>query len=95
MRPTKSHLRMSSARTDALFMSAAQCSELPSARQVQEAIAGAVRQFGRLGCAERVAQEFGDHPEMAVTRMRWACRIVDEAFGGPQTHAAARIAFPG
>ena len=51
MRPTKSHLRMSSARTDALFMSAAQCSELPSASQVQEAIAGAVRQFGRLGAS--------------------------------------------
>jgi hypothetical protein len=27
-----------------------------------------------------VAQEFGDHPETAVIRMRWACRVAREAF---------------
>ena len=28
--------------------------------------------LGAAGCAERVAQEFGDHPETAAVRMRWA-----------------------
>jgi hypothetical protein len=41
-----------------------------------------VRAFGRRGCAERVAQEFGDHPETAGPRMRWARRMTGEAFGG-------------
>jgi len=31
---------------------------------------GAAR-LGRRGCAAAVAQEFGDHPETAVARMRW------------------------
>jgi hypothetical protein len=35
--------------------------------------------FGPLGCAERVAQEFGDHPEAAVTRMRWARTLTAKA----------------
>ena len=39
------------------------------------------RAFGSRGCAERVAQEFGDHPETAAARMRWASAVTDEAFG--------------
>ncbi len=82
MRPTMHHLRISAGRTDALFVSPLQRSDQPSARQVKEAVAAAIREFGRRGCAERVAQEFGDHPEIAVTRMRWARRMADEAFAG-------------
>ena len=29
---------------------------------------------------ERVAQEFGDHPETAVVRMRWARAVARKAF---------------
>jgi hypothetical protein len=57
---------------DALFVSALQCSDAPSAGQIRQAVDAAVAAFGWLGCAERVAQEFGDHPETAVARMRWA-----------------------
>jgi len=57
---------------DALFVSALQRSDEPDVSQVQQAIAAAIRAFGRLGCAQRVAQEFGDHPDTAVVRMRWA-----------------------
>ena len=57
---------------DALFVSALQRSQAPSAGQVRQAIDAAIRSFGGLGCAERVAQEFGDHPEAAAARMRWA-----------------------
>jgi hypothetical protein len=82
MRPTTHHLRISAVRTDALFASALQRSDEPCAGQVQAAIAGAIREFGRRGCAARVAQEFGDHPETAVTRMRWARQLAGEAFAG-------------
>jgi hypothetical protein len=41
----------------------------------------AVRAFGSQGCAERVAQEFGDHPEAAAARMRWARALAGETFG--------------
>jgi hypothetical protein len=62
----------SAARADALFASALQRSDEPGARQVEQAIAEAIRAFGDLGCAARVAQEYGEHPEMAASRMRWA-----------------------
>ena len=31
-----------------------------------------LRAFGSAGCAGWVAQEFGDHPDTAAARMRWA-----------------------
>ena len=69
---------------DALFVSVMQRSDEPGTDQVRKAIAAAVRAYGDRGCAERVAQEFGDHPETAVSRMRWARAAVDEAFGCPE-----------
>ena len=69
---------------DALFVSVVQRSDEPSGDQVRKAIAAAVRAYGDRGCAERVAQEFGDHPETAVSRMRWARAAADEAFGWPE-----------
>ena len=72
MRSTTHHLSISTARADALFVSTLQRSEEPSAVQVQQAIAAAIRTFGARGCAARVAQAYGEHPETAVPRMRWA-----------------------
>jgi hypothetical protein len=81
MGPAQHHYLDSSAfGADALFVSALQRSDAPSAGQVRQAIDAAVAAFGGLGCAERVAQEFGDQPETAAARMRWA-------------RAAARAAF--
>jgi hypothetical protein len=80
---------ISAVRADALFASALQRSDEPSAAQVDQAIAAAVRAFGTRGCAARVAQAYGEHPETAVTRMRWARAAVTGASGevGPQpTH---------
>ena len=57
---------------DALFVSALQGSQAPTTDQIQLAMDDAIRAFGHSGCAGRVAQEFGDHPEIAVARMRWA-----------------------
>jgi len=76
------NLRISAVRADALFASALQRSDEPSAGQVRQAIAAAIRVFGDLGCAARV-----EHPETAVTRMCWARMSVADAFGESRTRA--------
>lgn len=35
-----------------------------------------------------MAQEFGDHPELAVAGMRWARQEVDEVFGATRLEPA-------
>ena len=98
MRSAAHHLSISTARAEALFASALQRSDDPSAAQVQQAIAAAVRAFGTRGCAARVAQAYGEHPETAVPRMRWARAAVAAASGGarpaliprPSTRPAGR-----
>jgi hypothetical protein len=77
-------------RADALFVSALQRSDDPGTGQVQDAIAAALHEFGGQGCAEQVAQEFGDHPETAVVRMRWA-RVLAEACQAAPRGALASV----
>lgn len=89
MRSASLDLSESAARVDALFASALQRSDEPSALQVRQAIAAATREFGGLGCAARVAQEYGEHPETAVRRMRWARAAVAGAYGGSPDHGHA------
>jgi hypothetical protein len=85
------HLSISAARADALFASPLQRSGEPSARQVRQAIATAIGVHGVRGCAARVAQAYGEHPETAPTRMRWALTAAASAFGGsPAEPAHAR-----
>jgi hypothetical protein len=81
MRPATSHLSIRGGGADALFVSALQRSDEPNAGQIRQAAAAALRAFGYAGCAERVAQEFGDHPETAIVRMRWARSVAREVFG--------------
>jgi hypothetical protein len=69
-RPSASH-----ARREALFASALQPSDTPSADMITGAITTAIRQLGPRGCAARMAQEFGDHPDTAAARMRWARQL--------------------
>ena len=93
MQLARYHPSTRAAWADALFVSALQRSDNPSAGQVRKAIAAAVRAHGGRGCAQRVAQEFGDHPETAVARMRWACAAIGEVFGsypGPAQDSARR-----
>ncbi|BCJ38607.1 hypothetical protein Athai_61100 [Actinocatenispora thailandica] len=56
--------------SEALFASEVQFSRRLAAAEITETIHRMLRQLGRRGCTERVAQEFGDHPELAVQRMR-------------------------
>ena len=81
MRSQTHSLSISAARADALFASPLQRSDEPSAAHIHQAIAAAVRAFGTRGCAARVAQAYGEHPETAVLRMRWARAAVTGAFG--------------
>ena len=100
MRSATNHVSISTARADALFASALQRSDEPSAAQVRQAIAAAVRAFGARGCAARVAQAYGEYPETAVLWMRWARAMVKGdrwpggAFSGAQP-GPARAAAPG
>ena len=64
---------------DALFTSVLQRSDEPSPGQIRQAIAAAFAAYGGPGCAARVAQAFGEHPETAVTRKRWARSMVARA----------------
>jgi len=79
--PATHDVSISVIRADALFVSALQRGDHPGAQEVRQAVAGVVEAFGQRGCAGRVAQEFGDHPETAVTRMRWARQVAGQAFG--------------
>jgi hypothetical protein len=84
----------SAAWADALFASALQRSDEPSASQVKQAVAAAMDTFGGLGCVARVAQAYGEDPETAVTRMRWACTTVAVALADPPRRPA-RPLVPG
>jgi hypothetical protein len=74
--------RISATRAEALFASALQRSGEPRAIQVRQAVTAALGAYGDRGCAALVAQAYGDHPETAVARMRWARAAVARAFGG-------------
>ena len=82
------HLPISGARANALFASPLQRSDDLSAGQARQAIATAIGAYGARGCAARVAQAYGEHPDTAPTRMRWALAAVASAFGGSQTEPA-------
>lgn len=61
------------ARAEALFVSTLSACEPHDRAELKAAIAAAVRDYsGVRGCAERMAVEFGEHPEQAAQRMRWA-----------------------
>src|SRR5438477_8129878 len=78
--PAMSAINVNAVRCEALFVSALQPSDAPSGPRVREEIRRTVRNLGSRGCAARVAQEFGDHPEAAILRMRWARQAVEQAF---------------
>ncbi len=80
MWPVMTYPSIGGIQADAIFVSGLQRCDEASAGQVRQAAAAAIRAFGCLGCAGRVAQEFGDHPETAVSRMRWARSVAREAF---------------
>jgi len=76
-------LNVNDARCEALFASGLQRSDAPAAGAVAQAISSTVRQLGTRGCASQMAQEFGDHPEAALDRMRWVRQLIGELSAAP------------
>jgi hypothetical protein len=81
-------LDMNGARARALFSSGLQPSDAPTADMVATAISRAVHQFGTGGCAGRMAQQFGDHPDAAATRMRWVRQLIAQEPAARRLQAA-------
>ena len=67
-------------RTRALFASDLQRSQLPTPELIRAAVLATVDRLGERGCAELVAQEFGEHPDCAIGRMLWARDAIRRAF---------------
>ena len=88
MQLTMYHPSTSALRAEALFASVLQRSDRPSPGQVRKAVAAAIRAYGDQGCAELVAQEYGDHPETAAERMLWARAVAGEVFSPPPLRPA-------
>jgi hypothetical protein len=71
----------------ALFASILQASEHATAEQVTAAVRDSLRRHGgQQGCASVCAAEYGEHPDTAPARMRWALALANHA------SAAAAIA---
>lgn len=78
-------------RAEALFCCDLSVSVPLTKMQATVAIRAAVRTKGGVrGCACTVAQEYGDHPDTAAARMRWATEAVNALFGKP---ASAEIVW--
>jgi hypothetical protein len=67
-------------RTEALFASYVQRSQHPTIELIRAAVTDTVSRLGEARCAELVAQEFGEHPDCALGRMRWARTAIRQAF---------------
>jgi len=68
-------MNVDDARCLALFASGLQPSDALTAETTAQAIDRAIRRLGVRGCVARMAQEFGDHPDAAASRMRWARQL--------------------
>ena len=71
-------LNATDSRCEALFASALQRSDALTAEAVTDAISAALASLGLGGCASRLAEEYGDHPESARERMQWARQVIGE-----------------
>ncbi|MCW6003809.1 hypothetical protein K1W54_04330 [Micromonospora sp. CPCC 205371] len=73
-------LKVRDVAAEAIFCSCLQPSDEPIPEQVRGVVANIARIKGCRRCADEVAQEFGDHPETAAPRMRWARSLADDAY---------------
>jgi hypothetical protein len=67
---------------EALFASTLQPSDHPTAAQVMAAVLESLgRHGGSDGCTSACATEYGDHPDAATARMRWAIALTEHVNG--------------
>jgi len=83
--------RMIVARAEALVASDLSVRCHPAEAAVAEAIRKAVGARGVRGCAGEVGAAYGDCPETAAARMRWARQVIEEIYS-PVTACAAATA---
>ena len=69
------------ARAEALAASALPASVAVDRANIDAAIEQAIRLYGVQGCAAAVAYEYGERPDLAADRMRWALRTISELYG--------------
>ncbi|NMO55130.1 hypothetical protein HH310_28580 [Actinoplanes sp. TBRC 11911] len=74
------HALIADIRSEALFASNLQRSQHPTVESIRAVVNSTVDRLGQRRCSEVVAQEFGEHPDCALDRMRWARRAVRLAF---------------
>jgi hypothetical protein len=63
-------------RAEALFASHLQAADVKDTEVVDRTVTDLLQQDGPRGCQARMAYEFGEHPDLAAERMRWARRVV-------------------
>ena len=83
--------KLTDVQCEALFASSLQGSDAVTAEAAAAAVSVTTRRLGPDGCASRMAQEFGDHPEEARDRMRWARHLVGELSPGLAGLAAGAV----
>jgi hypothetical protein len=72
-------------RAEALFVSDLSARPRPKQSDLDDAIRMAIRKFGgSRGCAAAMAFEYGERPETATARMRWALATVEAAYPQPR-----------
>jgi len=71
---------LTAARAHALFTSELSAYSRATPAQVADAIRCAVRMHGIRGCAAEVAAAYGERPETAAARMRWARTVVESIY---------------
>jgi hypothetical protein len=71
---------LESVRAEALFVSDVQSSERLDSQRIRGAVMRSVRRHGPRGCAALVAHEFGEHPDIAVSRMSWVLNAVRSTY---------------
>ena len=61
---------------EALFVSSLQPSDQPTLDEIVAAIGLSLKTRGVSGCADVLAAEYGEHPDEAAHRMRWALSLM-------------------
>jgi hypothetical protein len=83
------------ARAAALFVSDVSVADHPTNVEVDTAIRRSLRtRGGSRGCAADLAAAYGDRPELAASRMRWALGVVESRYGRPAPRTVHRGAAP-
>ena len=79
------HSQALSARAAVLFASALPTGSRPTDVILDAAVADALHACGGTpGCVAMMAATYGDYPETAALRMRWALNVAMSAYGVPR-----------